>query len=542
MIIALLSRLALAAPWSDETATLLGDTGGWSNKVHVADLTGDGLPDVVFANGGDYSSPGEPQKSHVFRNEGAGKAFTRITDEVFGDEKFSARSIHSGDLDGDGIIDLFVGTTWETSSRVFLGTGGGAFAELVGAAPAVGSFGDAELGDLDGDGDLDVFLADWGAGDPFEVAARPRVWINDGSGMFTEDLDRVTDVAVGFSWDLELWDVDGDWDLDALVSCKVCDGSFLFRNDGQGVFSHDPLALPQYTNNYDIELMDLDGDGDDEIVTINDGPGLRERVWDNDGAGVFTDRTAEWWPNSENIGEDDNVSVFADVDADGDADFLIGSLGPHDRVMLNDGTGALTLWDEVLDGPTTGGTLGIAWTDFDGDGRLDVVMAQGEVAFPDRLWLGTDELAVDTVAPVLVAEAGPLVAADPGRFRATLHDRHTPVGPVDFDAVVVKLTTGDLPLRHDGGALWSADDPLWAESPDGVWQICATDRAGNEACGDLHDLDVPGDHEEGTDGDDDSDSDSAGEEPGACGCATPSPWTPGWLGIMLLAALSRRRR
>ncbi len=70
---------------------------------------------------------------------------------------------------------------------------------------------------------------------------------------------------------LELVDVDNDADLDVLVSCKRCPGSYLFRNDGNGVFTDDPRGLPQYTNNYELEPMDLDGDGFLDLVTINDG-------------------------------------------------------------------------------------------------------------------------------------------------------------------------------------------------------------------------------------------------------------------------------
>ena len=79
------------------------------------------------------------------------------------------------------------------------------------------------------------------------------------------------DVRVRFSWDLELADVDNDYDLDVLVSCKRCAGSYLFRNDGAGTFTDDPRGLPQYTNNYEFEPMDLDGDGFLDLVTINDG-------------------------------------------------------------------------------------------------------------------------------------------------------------------------------------------------------------------------------------------------------------------------------
>ena len=41
---------------------------------------------------------------------------------------------------------------------------------------------------------------------------------------------------IRFSWELELVDVDNDWDLDLAVSCKVCATSVLYQNDGRGRF------------------------------------------------------------------------------------------------------------------------------------------------------------------------------------------------------------------------------------------------------------------------------------------------------------------
>ncbi len=385
--------------WNDVTSETIGDTRGWTNKVEIADLNGDGRPDLLFANGGDYSTPGTPEANLVFFNTPTG-TFENRSAEVLGPTPDLARVIKARDLNADGIVDIIVGTTFQTQSRLFLGSGEGAFREVTAThLPRMPlSVGDVEAGDVDGDGDLDLVLADWGPGDNMSNSGgRTRLWLNDGAARFTDaTAAQMPETLVGFSWDLELADIDNDYDLDLAISCKRCPGSYLFMNDGTGRFTNDARALPQYTNNYELEPMDLDGDGFLDLVTINDGDIIGERsynrkehVFHNDGRGRFRDATSLWWPAEVNIGEDDNMAAFLDYDSDGDADFVIGSLTGPDRLLINDGTGTLSLAIDVFDGPGTPGTLGIALADLDGDFRMDVVQAQGEheTAVSERVYL-----------------------------------------------------------------------------------------------------------------------------------------------------------
>ena len=347
----------------------------------------------------------------MFFNSGAGARFAEVTERVLGATPDLARVIKARDLNGDGLTDIVVGTTYQTQSRLYLGTGKGAFTEVTRThLPQLPlSVGDLEAGDVDGDGDLDLVLADWGPGNNMtNDGGLTRLWLNDGAGRFTDaTATRLPAVRIRFSWDLELADVDNDADLDVLVSCKRCPGSSLFRNDGTGNFTDDGRALPQYTNNYEFEAMDLDGDGFLDLVTLNDGEivaenssSRREHVFRNDGKGRFRDATQAWWPDAANVGEDDNMAAFLDVDSDGDADFVVGSLSGPDRLLVNDGKGRLQVRLDVFDGAPTPGTLGLALADLDADGRMDVVQGQGEhpKAIDERVFLGRG-LAPDTAPP-----------------------------------------------------------------------------------------------------------------------------------------------
>jgi hypothetical protein len=282
--------------WVDATAETIGETGDWTNKAEIGDVDGDGRPDLLFANGGDYDKAGAKVQSRVFLNRGRGAKFEDATKAIFGETTTFARAIKVRDVSGDGIADVFVANTYGLRCRLYLGLGGGKFKDATEThLPNVpGDFGDVECGDADGDGDLDLALAAWGDGSPMKNdGGRTALWLNDGAGKFVDaTAERMPDVKVKFCWELEWVDVDGDFDLDLLVSAKRSKGSFLFENDGTGRFKDVSAGrLPQFTNNYEFEAMDVDGDGIMDLVTINDGttPRFSEHLFRGDGKGGFVD-------------------------------------------------------------------------------------------------------------------------------------------------------------------------------------------------------------------------------------------------------------
>ncbi len=477
--------------WTDVTDRTIGTTSDWTNKVEIADLDGDGRPDILFANGGDYDAKGAAVQSRVFLNRGPDARFEDATKRVFGDATFFCRVIKVRDVDGDGRADVFVGNTFGTRSRLYLGQVDGGFNDATAThLPAPdGSIGDAEFGDADGDGDLDLLLADWGPGSPMKnEGGRVSLWLNDGRGRFVDaTAERMPDLKVRFCWELEWLDVDGDFDLDVVASSKRSAGSFLFLNDGAGRFTDASLArLPQFKNNYEFEAMDVDGDGLPDLATINDGPRFAEHLFRGDGKGGFIDATAELWPASENPSFDDNMVVFLDFDSDGDADFLIGSLDGPDRVLVNDGRGRFLAGAPVFEGDPTRGTLGIAVADLNGDGRLDVVHAQGEnpQATAEKVFFGKS-IAPDTAAPFV---GGLNLATTPaGRVvRCRIHDRKSPLAAHDFRRVILRVKVGEaateIVMENYGEQLWRTTLP--ASVPAGAEvQAEAVDAAGNVSRG-----------------------------------------------------------
>ena len=468
---------ALAAHlWVDSPMEVLLETRAWTNNVELADLDGDGDIDILFSDGGNYDVAGTPLANQVLINDGAGGFEDRST-EILGETGDIARVIKVRDVNGDELVDVFIGTTFQTQSRLFLNRGNLVFEEVTAAhLPAVDlSVGDAEFGDVDADGDLDLVLADWGPGNPSgNDGGRTQLWLNDGEGVFISATEsQMPGLLVRFSWELEFVDSDGDYDLDLAVSCKRCSGSLLFENDGNGTFVDiTEGSMPQYGNNYEFEVMDVNGDGLQDLATINDGPSFTERLFLGTEAGGFDDATSALWPDEANIGVDDNQVVFLDFDSDGDSDFLIASLNSSDRLMLNDGTGNLTLrQDDVISQDGSSPTLGVATSDLNGDGRWDLVFAEGEPAVPNRVLFGST-VAADTSPPVVEG----LTIID-GWLHVRVHDRKTPVIPTDWQRVFMEGPQAEADLVWYGEALWRAE----VGGP-GEYRVCAIDRAGNEFC------------------------------------------------------------
>ncbi len=536
--------------WDDVTQSTIGTTDGWTHRVELADIDGDGDLDMLFANGGNYSTPGQPEPNQAWLNDGNG-GFEDVSAEVFGTPDLT-RVIKARDINGDGHVDLVIGATYGNASRLLLGGEGLAFTDASDQLPGTAdSLGDLEFGDIDGDGDLDIVVIDWGAGDGLSNAGgKAIIWQNDGNANFS--VVSLPDATIRMSWDIELVDIDNDLDLDILVASKVGLQNELFINQGDGRFEVASERLPQFigmegfeamdmnrdgdpeANNYDFEPIDIDGDGFLDLVTVNDGDLVdaadmfhrREHVFLNDQEGGFVDATEALWPASENIGWDDNAAVVLDFDSDGDADFLLASLSGPDRLLVNN-DGQFTLHGDIMAAPNdTPGTLGIALGDLNGDDRLDLVQTQGEIAFDERVYLATDNLAPDTAAPQVGA-----ARIDGDTLLVRVHDNRSPLRSHDMPRVVAKWGDDTVELAWYGESLWRGTALGRLEDA----EVCGTDRAGNEGCALLAEAN-------GTKSDE-VDDDSAAASNDSAGCATVpgSAPVPAWLILLGFVALRRRR-
>ena len=283
---------------------------------------------------------------------------------------FDSRDVQLGDLDGDGDLDAFLvvgefGSVINNPNRVYFNDGDGNFVNSGQALGSAFSLG-VELGDLDGDGDLDAWVAN-------AEPTQDRVWFNDGDGNFSTSgngYGAISSLAVA------LGDVDGDGDLDAVTSGLI-NGSILeslnllYLNDGTGTFtpSNQNLTTTGYLGE-DVELADLDGDGDLDLWIPNgDSSSNTPNLWINSGGGEFS-------PHLQPVGLSSvEQVVLGDLDGDGDLDAVLARREAENAIFINDGAANFTPAPLTV-APTDTRALGLG--DLDGDGDLDLLESNGQ--------------------------------------------------------------------------------------------------------------------------------------------------------------------
>jgi hypothetical protein len=241
----------------------------WSTRyVTVADLNGDKRPDLIVANRSGGTSNDKP--SYVCLNDGNG-AFPVCTPLA----TQSATIIVAADLDGDGVIDLFVPHRDGGRNMVFWNDGTGIFGAppaLLG--PAQSSIRAAAAADIDGDGAVDLIVGD----------AKTGLFVYLGAGARTFAAPQALGTAQGSPYSIVAADVNRDGTLDIVVGNDNSPGLLLFNqgkgkqlqfvttawNDGKGAV-------------YGVAVGDLDGDGWPDIAAArSDAP---NGIWFN-GPGV----------------------------------------------------------------------------------------------------------------------------------------------------------------------------------------------------------------------------------------------------------------
>jgi len=479
-LLAALAPASLSQQFNRDAAAIPAQT-VWTDGVELVDVDADGDVDILFANGSSYGSAGTAgaQDQHLFLNNGSG-VFSAAHAQLAHGGNFNAKMVIAEDFDNDGDPDLlYASGSAGHAPRLLLNDGAGNFAVSAGAvptSPTLRSF-SCVAGDIDDDGDLDVAITDGGTFGG--IATQQRLWVNDGSGVFTDVTASQMPVDNYNCQDVQFLDFDGDYDLDLALAGKGQNGKRgrLYINDGNGNFSIDNAMNGLGTGaTYEIDYGDLDGDGDWDAA-VQSIAGQNEGWGRNDGPGTAMPESTFPSPN----GNDDNEMALMDYDNDGDLDVFVGSLAGSEKLYRNNGNSTFTSQSALIQS-IGDSTLDFGLADLDGDGTYDLITGQGESGnFTNKIYFNNGP--ADTTAPTLQSiEAGGVVSAPFIVTHAQIQDSVSDDGHISAGMTFTwtsNLGSGSGTALHMGSGLFRAAVPTSGAETFVDVDWTATDVMGN---------------------------------------------------------------
>jgi len=395
-------------------------TGG---GVAVLDYNNDGCTDIFFTNGAAIPSlrkTGPEFYNRLFRNN-CDMTFTDVTAEAgLAGEGYST-AVAIGDFDNDGFADIFVAGV--KRNILYRNLGNGRFADITAQAGVAGT--DAKFGnmwaasagwlDYDNDGWLDLFVSNYVV---WDAATEPRcgtperqfychpkayqglpgqLFHNNHDGTFT-DVSQASGIGrhIGKGMGVAFADFDGDGLTDIFVANDSV-RNFLFHNRGNGTFEEIGLeaGVALRDDGFAIagmggDFRDFDNDGKPDLVVsgiLNDSFLLFRNLGGLRGFEDYAQRTGLLMGTRPLTGW--SLGMY-DFDNDGwkDLFFALSHLSQLDRYLGRDSALANRVFRNVEGkrfedvsagaGPEfqqAGMHRGVAFADFDNDGRVDAVVS-----------------------------------------------------------------------------------------------------------------------------------------------------------------------
>jgi enediyne biosynthesis protein E4 len=258
----------------------------------TGDVNADGNEDV-FVGGA------KGQAGIIYLHRGDGKLMPTSNQCFDMDAGFEDTAAAFFDADGDGDLDLMVGSGGNVASekdsyvnRLYINNGKGQFAKSQGDLPTTkNNVSVIEPSDFDGDGDMDLFIGSRSVPGVFGTDPQHLLLVNNGSGAFTDGTERYAyDLKdAGMVTSAKWVDIDGDKKLD-LVTVADWGSPLILKNSGR--------RLTKLVSNLDslrgwwtgLESSDIDKDGDQDIILGNAGLNIPYvateknpvRLWIND--------------------------------------------------------------------------------------------------------------------------------------------------------------------------------------------------------------------------------------------------------------------
>lgn len=282
-----------------------------------------------------------------------------------------------GDMNGDGLEDFFIGNAKDAAAATYLQTPSGRFKrtnQSLWREEAKYEDTGALCLDANGDGHLDLYVVSGGnAFAQDSPLLQDRLYLNDGNGNLQRARNALPEMLTSGQCVIAE-DIDDDGDTDLFVGGRLIPGAYPFParsyvlENNAGVFSDiTDRAAPELKNIgmvTDACFTDYDGDGQRDLIVVGEWTPIMpfrktqgQYLFDRSAKGL--EKSNAWWYSI----------AAADMDNDGDVDFVVGNLGQNNKFQPNEKK-----------------PLHVFCNDFDGNGTFDIVLSKekGDSLLPVR--------------------------------------------------------------------------------------------------------------------------------------------------------------
>jgi uncharacterized protein (UPF0548 family) len=419
-----------------QTAVSYGSGGEGTFSVVVAEVNGDGKPDLLVANECGSNNNCANGSVSVLLGNGDGTFQAALSYDSGG---YYAFSVAVGDVNGDGKPDLVVANLCVSGANcanglmaVLLGNGDGTFQAAVSYGPGGYAAYSVAVGDVNGDGKPDLVVANYCASNTNCTNGSVSVLLGNGDGTFQTAVSYAS--GGEYSLSVAMADVNGDGKPDLIVAndcasnsnCANGSASVLLGN-GDGTFQTAVSFGSGGTYSYSVAVADVNGDGKPDLLVTNEcSSGCTNgsvSVLLGNGDGTF--QTAVSYVSG---GVSAQSVAVADVNGDGKPDLLVANdcasnsncANGSVSVLLGNGDG--TFQTAVSYGSGGASAFSVAVGDMNGDGKPDLVVANecasntnctnGAVSVLLGNGDGTFQTALATSTPELPSATQSLALAD----------------------------------------------------------------------------------------------------------------------------------